>query len=53
MAAETKFAPVQFAIKAALAKIKKWYMAIDQSDVYFICLGKFLIFSFILYLSVF
>lgn len=39
MAGERKFLPMKGAIEAALAKIKKWYMAIDQSDIYFICLG--------------
>lgn len=39
MAKQPKFARVKFAIEKGLAKLRKWYMSIDQSDIYFICLG--------------
>ena len=34
-----KFAPVCDAIEKGLEKLQKWYMRIDESDTYFICLG--------------
>ncbi|PSR78833.1 hypothetical protein PHLCEN_2v7270 [Hermanssonia centrifuga] len=39
MADTPKFAPVHTAIKAGLAKLQKWYLAIGQTDIYYICLG--------------
>ncbi|THG98389.1 hypothetical protein EW026_g3789 [Hermanssonia centrifuga] len=39
MADTPKFAPVQSAIQAGLAKLQKWYMAIDQTDIYYVCLA--------------
>src|SRR6266436_8685851 len=35
-----KFAPVKHGIEKGLEKLCKWCMATDQSDMYFICLGK-------------
>ncbi|KAF8801060.1 hypothetical protein BYT27DRAFT_7116009, partial [Phlegmacium glaucopus] len=37
---EKKIAPVQSAIRKGLEKLKKWYMTIDESNTYFICLGE-------------
>jgi hypothetical protein len=34
-----KFAPVKHGIEKGLEKLKKWYMATDQTDIHFICLG--------------
>jgi len=34
-----KFAKVKVALKKGIAKIKKWYKAIIQTDIAFICLG--------------
>jgi hypothetical protein len=34
-----KFAPVKHGIEKGLEKLKKWYMATDQMDIHFICLG--------------
>jgi hypothetical protein len=34
-----KFAPVKNGIEKGLEKLQKWYMATDQTDIYFICLG--------------
>jgi hypothetical protein len=31
---------VHAAIEKGLEKIRKWYRTIDESDTYFICLGK-------------
>lgn len=42
MAATPKFSPVQDAIKMGLEKLKKWYRSTDDTDAYFICLGKIL-----------
>ncbi|THG94301.1 hypothetical protein EW026_g7147 [Hermanssonia centrifuga] len=39
MADTPKFAPVHTAIKAGLAKLQKWYLAIGQTDIYYICLA--------------
>jgi hypothetical protein len=35
-----KFAPVKHGIDKGLEKLQKWYMATDQTDIYFICLGR-------------
>ncbi len=40
MAKQPKFASIKFAIDAGLEKLRKWYKAIDDSDMYFICLGE-------------
>ncbi|KAF8801155.1 hypothetical protein BYT27DRAFT_7342075 [Phlegmacium glaucopus] len=40
MAKTSKFRPVKLAIEKGLAKLNKWYKAIDETDVYFICLGE-------------
>ncbi|KIM75155.1 hypothetical protein PILCRDRAFT_13838 [Piloderma croceum F 1598] len=34
-----KFAPVKKGIEKGLEKLHKWYMATDQTDIYFICLA--------------
>jgi hypothetical protein len=34
-----KLEPVRGAIEKGLEKLRKWYMRIDESDTYFICLG--------------
>ena len=34
-----KFAPVKHSIAKGLEKLKKWYMATDQTDIHFVCLG--------------
>ncbi|THG95518.1 hypothetical protein EW026_g6148 [Hermanssonia centrifuga] len=39
MAKQPKFASIKFAIDAGLEKLRKWYKAIDDSDMYFICLA--------------
>jgi len=40
---------VKHGIEKGLEKLRKWYMATNQSDMYFICLGKpHLLSSFIL-----
>jgi hypothetical protein len=36
----SKFAPVKHGIEKGLEKLRKWYMATDQSNMYFICLGE-------------
>ena len=35
-----KFEKVEHGIMKGLEKLQKWYMATDQSDMFFICLGK-------------
>jgi len=42
MANIPKFAPVKQGIEKGLEKLHKWYMATDQTDIYFICLGKYI-----------
>ncbi|EED80198.1 predicted protein [Postia placenta Mad-698-R] len=39
MANEPKFTPVKLAIEKGLAKIEKWYKAVSQLEIYFICLA--------------
>ncbi|PSS37546.1 hypothetical protein PHLCEN_2v622, partial [Hermanssonia centrifuga] len=39
MVKEPKFAKISFAIEAGLEKLRKWYKAVDDSDMYFICLA--------------
>lgn len=39
LAKTPKFARVRHGIEKGLAKLKKWYMATDQTNMYFICLG--------------
>lgn len=39
MAAHPKFANISDAIDAGLENLNKWYQKIDDTDVYFICLG--------------
>ncbi|KIM73291.1 hypothetical protein PILCRDRAFT_15382 [Piloderma croceum F 1598] len=34
-----KFVPVKKGIEKGLEKLHKWYMATDQTDIYFICLA--------------
>jgi len=40
LAKQKEFAPVKSAIGKGLEKLNKWYMTIDESDTYFICLGE-------------
>ena len=40
MAKATRFEPVKHGIYAGLKKLKKYYCDLDQSDMYFTCLGK-------------
>ena len=39
MAAHPKFADISDAINAGLENLNKWYRKIDDTDIYFICLG--------------
>ena len=39
MAKDPKFGDMAKALKAGLENLKKWYCRVDDSDVYFICLG--------------
>ena len=39
MVALDKFSPVKDALEKGLEKLHKWYKSLDQSDMYFICLG--------------
>ncbi len=39
MAKEPQFAKIRFAIEAGLVKLQKWYKAVDNCEMYFICLG--------------
>jgi hypothetical protein len=43
MAAHRKFADVSDAINAGIENLNKWYWKIDDTNVYFICLGTCLI----------
>jgi hypothetical protein len=43
MADHPKFADISDAINAGLENLNKWYRKIDDTDVYFICLGRRLI----------
>jgi hypothetical protein len=43
MAATDKFADMRDSINAGLANIAKWYSKTEETDVYFICLGVFLL----------
>jgi hypothetical protein len=40
MAAHPRFAEVSDAINDGLDNLRKWYRKIDDTDVYFICLGE-------------
>ena len=40
MANNSKFSEVEGAIRAGLDNLEKWHRKADDSDVYFICLGK-------------
>lgn len=51
MARTPKFQPVQLAIEKGLEKLRKWYKAIDETDVYFICLGNYLFYFYSLFHS--
>jgi len=42
LAKTPKFALVKKGIEKGLEKLHKWYMATDQTDIYFICLGKYI-----------
>ena len=39
MANHSRFDEVEGAIRAGLENLTKWYQKVDESDVYFICLG--------------
>ncbi|THG95548.1 hypothetical protein EW026_g6127 [Hermanssonia centrifuga] len=45
MVKEPKFAKISFAIEAGLEKLQKWYKAVDDSAMYFICLGVYTVYS--------
>lgn len=38
-----EFAPVHDGIRAGLKNLQKWYRKLDDTDVYFVCLGKFIL----------
>src|SRR5207244_4232779 len=40
MANNARFSDLESAIHAGLANLSKWYHKIDDTNVYFICLGK-------------
>jgi hypothetical protein len=40
MVKNPKFTRVKVAIEKGLEKLRKWYRTIDETDVYFICLGE-------------
>ena len=42
MANIPKFAPVKQGIEKGLKNLHKWYMVTDQTNIYFICLGKYI-----------
>src|SRR3954454_1567176 len=42
MANDPKFQVVEDAIQAGLKNLGKWYQKVDDTDVYFICLGMLL-----------
>jgi hypothetical protein len=42
MANDPKFQVVEDAIQAGLKSLGKWYRKVDDTDVYFICLGMLL-----------
>ena len=41
MSAHLKFADILDTIDAGLENLNKWYWKIDDTDVYFICLGAY------------
>ena len=43
MARSSKFDSLTWAIDAGLDNLCKWYRKVDDTDVYFICLGMYLI----------
>jgi hypothetical protein len=45
MANNPKFALISHAIKAGLENLCKWYRKVDDTNVYFICLGMEIFFS--------
>jgi hypothetical protein len=40
MASTSKFVDIKDAIHAGMANLAKWYRKTEDTDVYFICLGK-------------
>ncbi len=40
MADDPRYELVREGIQARLAKLSKWYKAIEATDLYFICIGK-------------
>ena len=47
MAEEPKFASVKHGLLAGLAKLRKYYCHLDDTDMYFICLGTSLLLSLV------
>ena len=45
MAELPKFSEVEYAIRKGLKNIDKWYRKVNDTDAYFICLGKLVLFS--------
>lgn len=43
MANTSKFARFSTAIEAGVTNLRKWYSKTDDTDVYFICLGMYLV----------
>jgi len=43
MAHSSKFSAVENAILLGLNNVEKWYRKTDDTDVYFVCLGMFLL----------
>ena len=41
MAKHSRFYEISDAIHAGLGNLEKWYRKTDDTDAYFICLGKF------------
>jgi hypothetical protein len=41
MAGNPEYAPIEATIKKGLNNVKKYYQKANDSDVYFICLGKY------------
>ncbi len=40
MASTSKFKPVSHGLKAAIMKIEKWSLSVEQNKLYFICTSE-------------
>lgn len=40
MASTSKFEPVSHGLEAAIMKIEKWSLSVEQNELYFICIGE-------------